>query len=114
MDAELAFAVRFRHWNTVAKHSERENLLNVNQWNTVNDVFPFSLLQPPLVVPGGHPALGWEGKAWAYRRWRRQAIFLGVGRGATGELLWEASFIPEELVPAHLHGQYLDSDDGGS
>lgn len=40
-------------------------VLNVNQWNTVNDKFPFSLLQPPTVV-GDTLMLGWVGKDWEY------------------------------------------------
>ncbi|WP_299364772.1 pyrroloquinoline quinone-dependent dehydrogenase [uncultured Paracoccus sp.] len=70
-------------------------VLNVNQWNTVNDVFPFSLLQPPLVV-GDTLLLGWAGKDWAYSVAPPGSLLAIDAR--TGELLWEASFIPEELI----------------
>ena len=71
-------------------------VLNVNQWNTVNDVFPFSLLQPPLVV-GDTLLLGWAGMDWAYSVAPPGNLLAIDAR--TGELLWEASFIPEELIP---------------
>lgn len=71
-------------------------VLNVNQWNTVNDVFPFSLLQPPLVV-GDTLLLGWAGMDWEYSV-APPGNLLAID-AITGELLWEASFIPEELIP---------------
>ncbi|MGF7158776.1 quinoprotein glucose dehydrogenase [Rhodoligotrophos appendicifer] len=70
-------------------------VLNVNQWNTVNDVFPFSLLQPPLVV-GDTLLLGWAGKDWEYRVAPPGNLLAIDAR--TGKLLWEANFIPEELI----------------
>ncbi|HEV7414804.1 MAG TPA: PQQ-binding-like beta-propeller repeat protein, partial [Tianweitania sediminis] len=71
-------------------------VLNVNQWNTVNDVFPFSLLQPPLVV-GDILLLGWAGKDWAFSVAPPGNLMAIDAR--TGKLLWETSFIPEELIP---------------
>ncbi len=38
-------------------------MVNVNQWNTVNDKWPLSLLQPPTVY-NDTLFLGWAGKDW--------------------------------------------------
>ncbi|WP_417809876.1 hypothetical protein [Thioclava sp.] len=49
-------------------------MLDVNQWNTLNDRFPFSVLQPPTVT-GNHVILGWAGKDWAYAETPPGAVF---------------------------------------
>ena len=71
-------------------------VLNVNQWNTVNDVFPFSLLQPPIVV-GDTLLMGWAGKDWEYTAAPPGNLLAVDAR--TGELLWDTGFIPEEMIP---------------
>ena len=71
-------------------------VLNVNQWNEVNDVFPFSLLQPPLVV-GDTLLLGWAGKDWAYSVAPPGNLLAIDAR--SGELLWDTGFVPEEMIP---------------
>lgn len=71
-------------------------VLNVNQWNEVNDVFPFSLLQPPLVV-GDTLLLGWAGKDWAYSVAPPGNLMAIDAR--SGELLWDTGFVPEEMIP---------------
>ncbi|WP_372423978.1 outer membrane protein assembly factor BamB family protein [Salinarimonas chemoclinalis] len=71
-------------------------VLNVNQWNVVNDEFPFSLLQPPTVA-GDILLLGWAGKDWEYSVAPPGNLLAVDAR--TGELLWEAAFIPEEMIP---------------
>ncbi|TNC66637.1 pyrroloquinoline quinone-dependent dehydrogenase [Rubellimicrobium roseum] len=70
-------------------------VVDVNQWNDVNDRFPFSLLQPPTVV-GDTLLLGWAGKDWEYTVAPPGNLLALDAR--TGELLWETSFIPEEMV----------------
>jgi len=70
-------------------------ILNVNQWNDVNDVFPFSLLQPPTVA-GDLLLLGWAGADWEYSAAPPGNLLAIDAR--SGELVWEASFIPEELI----------------
>ena len=71
-------------------------VLNVNQWNETNDVFPFSLLQPPTIV-GDTILLGWAGKDWAYTvEPPGNLMALDV---RTGELLWDTGFIPAEMIP---------------
>ena len=71
-------------------------VLNVNQWNDVNDVFPFSLLQPPLVV-GNTLLLGWAGNDWAYSVAPPGNLLAIDAR--TGELLWDTGFVPPEMIP---------------
>ena len=39
-------------------------ILDVNQWNTTNDKWPLSLLQPPTVYKDTL-FIGWAGKDWA-------------------------------------------------
>lgn len=94
MDAEL-HAVDANTGERCAGFAEG-GVLNVNQWNEVNDVFPFSLLQPPLVV-GDTLLLGWAGKDWAYSVAPPGNLLAIDAR--SGELLWETSFIPPEMVP---------------
>ena len=66
-------------------------VVDVNQWNTVNDRFPFSLLQPPTIV-GDTILLGWAGKDWEYTvEPPGNLLALDI---RTGELLWELGFIP--------------------
>lgn len=71
-------------------------VLNVNQWNDVNDVFPFSLLQPPTVV-GDTLLLGWAGADWEYSVAPPGNLMAINAR--TGELLWDTGFIPEDDIP---------------
>ncbi len=71
-----------------------EGILDVNQWNTTNDRWPLSLLQPPTVV-GDTLVLGWAGKDWAYSEAPPGTVFGLDAR--TGEKLWEVNFIPEEI-----------------
>jgi len=71
-------------------------VLNVNQWNTVNDKFPFSLLQPPTVV-GDTLMLGWAGNDWAYSVAPPGNLMAIDAR--TGRLNWDLSFIPDALIP---------------
>ncbi len=71
-------------------------VLNVNQWNETNAVFPFSLLQPPTVV-GDTILIGWAGKDWAYTVEPPGNLIAVDAR--TGALLWDTGFIPPELIP---------------
>ncbi|MFZ3584953.1 PQQ-binding-like beta-propeller repeat protein [Loktanella sp. DJP18] len=70
-------------------------VLNVNQWNDVNDKFPFSLLQPPTVV-GDTLLVGWAGNDWAYSVAPPGNLLAIDAR--TGALKWDLSFIPEEMI----------------
>lgn len=44
----------------------RHGVLDVNQYNTVNAKYPFSMLQPPTVYKD-MLFTGWSGKDWAYK-----------------------------------------------
>jgi len=72
-----------------------DGVLDVNQWNDVNDVFPFSLLQPPTVV-GDTLLLGWAGADWEYSVAPPGNLMAIDAR--TGDLLWDRGFIPEEMI----------------
>lgn len=74
----------------------QNGVLNVNQWNETNDVFPFSLLQPPTIV-GDTILIGWSGKDWAYTVEPPGNLMAVSAR--TGELLWDTGFIPTALIP---------------
>ena len=69
-------------------------ILDVNQWNTTNDRWPLSLLQPPTVV-GDTLVLGWAGMDWVYSEAPPGTVF-GID-ARTGEKRWEVNFIPEEI-----------------
>ncbi|MER0240111.1 PQQ-binding-like beta-propeller repeat protein [Fulvimarina sp. MAC8] len=71
-----------------------DGILDVNQWNTTNDRWPLSLLQPPTVV-GDTLVLGWAGKDWAFSEAPPGTLF-GVD-ARTGERKWTVEFIPEDI-----------------
>lgn len=73
-----------------------DGVLNVNQWNETNAVFPFSLLQPPTVV-GDTILIGWAGKDWEYTVEPPGNLIAVDAR--TGTLLWDTGFIPTEMIP---------------
>lgn len=69
-------------------------VLDVNQWNTTNDRWPLSLLQPPTVYDD-KLIIGWAGMDWEYSQAPPGTVFAVDAR--TGELEWELSFIPEGI-----------------
>ncbi|APX25873.1 quinoprotein glucose dehydrogenase (plasmid) [Salipiger profundus] len=69
-------------------------VLDVNQWNTVNDRWPLSLLQPPTIV-GDHVVIGWAGNDWDWAEAPPGSIF--SVNAQTGELEWTFDTIPEEI-----------------
>ncbi|GAA4228231.1 quinoprotein glucose dehydrogenase [Sagittula marina] len=68
--------------------------LDVNQWNTTNDKWPLSLLQPPTAY-GDQLFVGWAGKDWEYAEAPAGTVFSIDAR--TGELQWTVEFIPSEI-----------------
>lgn len=92
MDAQL-FAIDADTGEKCTDFGE-DGVLDVNQWNTVNDRFPFSLLQPPTIA-GNHVIIGWAGKDWAYSEAPPGAVFSVDPQ--TGELQWAFQTIPDEL-----------------
>lgn len=71
-----------------------DGVLDVNQWNTVNDRWPLSLLQPPTVV-GDHVVIGWAGNDWDWAEAPPGSVF--SVNAQTGELEWTFNTIPEDI-----------------
>ena len=69
-------------------------VLDVNQWNTVNDRWPLSLLQPPTIVDD-HVIIGWAGNDWDWAEAPPGSVFSVDAQ--TGELEWTFDTIPEEI-----------------
>ena len=92
MDARL-FAVDADTGEACADFGDN-GALDVNQWNTINDRFPLSLLQPPTVA-GNHLIMGWAGSDWEYSEAPPGAVFSVDPQ--TGELQWSFQTLPEEV-----------------
>ncbi|MBL3705304.1 PQQ-binding-like beta-propeller repeat protein [Sulfitobacter sp. BDSS02] len=92
MDAQL-FAVDADTGEKCARFGE-DGVLDMNQWNTVNDRFPLSLLQPPTIT-GNHVVLGWAGMDWQYAEAPPGAVFSVDPQ--TGELQWSFETLPEDI-----------------
>ncbi|TQS73986.1 pyrroloquinoline quinone-dependent dehydrogenase [Rhodobacteraceae bacterium] len=69
-------------------------VLDVNQWNTTNNRWPLSMLQPPTVV-GDHLIFGWAGKDWAFEQAPPGSVF--SVNAQTGELEWTFETLPTEM-----------------
>jgi quinoprotein glucose dehydrogenase len=74
----------------------KAGVLNVNQWNDINNKYPLSLLQPPTVA-GNHLLLGWAGKDWAYAEAPPGTVYALDPQ--TGERQWSFSALPKEIAP---------------
>lgn len=92
MDARL-FAIDADTGDLCKKFADG-GVLNVNQWNTTNDKWPFSLLQPPTVA-GNHVIIGWAGNDWRYAQAPPGSIFSVDPQ--TGELQWAVETLPEDI-----------------
>ncbi len=92
MDARL-FAVD-ADTGTLCEGFAKGGVLDVNQWNTVNDRWPLSLLQPPTIV-GDHLILGWAGKDWALEQAPPGTVFSLNAR--TGALEWTFEVLSDEM-----------------
>ena len=92
MDAQL-FAVDADSGEKCTRFGE-DGVLDMNQWNTINDRFPLSLLQPPTIV-GNHVVLGWAGMDWEYAEAPPGAVFSVDPQ--TGELQWSFETLPEDI-----------------
>ncbi|WP_375262671.1 pyrroloquinoline quinone-dependent dehydrogenase [Palleronia sp.] len=78
----------------VCEDFAENGILDVNQWNTTNDRWPLSLLQPPTVV-NDVLVTGWAGKDWATAEAPPGTVF-GID-ARTGEKRWEVNFLPEDV-----------------
>ncbi len=63
----------------------RDGVLDVNQWNTTNNKWPLSLLQPPTVYKN-ELIVGWAGKDWAEQDAPPGSVFAVDAQ--TGQLKW--------------------------
>ncbi|ORE87630.1 pyrroloquinoline quinone-dependent dehydrogenase [Aurantimonas sp. 22II-16-19i] len=72
-----------------------DGMLDVNQWNTVNDKWPLSLLQAATVY---HDTLflGWAGKDWTNSAAPPGTVFALDAR--TGKLKWMFHALPNEVL----------------
>lgn len=72
-----------------------DGVVDVNQWNTVNDKWPLSLLQPPTVY---HDTLflGWAGKDWSDSAAPPGTVFALDAR--TGALKWMFHALPNDVI----------------
>lgn len=73
----------------------KDGVVDVNQWNTVNNKWPLSLLQPPTVFRD-FLFVGWAGKDWADAEAPPGTIFALDAR--TGALRWTFRSIPAEIA----------------
>ncbi|MEX6505510.1 PQQ-binding-like beta-propeller repeat protein [Jiella sp. M17.18] len=73
----------------------KDGMLDVNRWNTINNKWPLSLLQPPTVY---HDTLflGWAGKDWADKAAPPGTVFALDAR--TGKLKWMFNAIPKQYI----------------
>lgn len=92
MDAQL-FAVD-ADTGRPCKRFGQDGVVDVNQWNTTNDRWPLSVLQPP-VIAGNHLILGWAGKDWAFAEAPPGAVFSLDPQ--TGEMQWKLDTLPESV-----------------
>ncbi|HSV01781.1 MAG TPA: pyrroloquinoline quinone-dependent dehydrogenase [Phenylobacterium sp.] len=69
----------------------RGGVVDVNQWNAVNPVWPLSLLQPPTVYKDSL-FVGWAGKDWASKTAPPGWVFALDAR--TGQLKWTFNPLP--------------------
>ncbi|MES1953977.1 pyrroloquinoline quinone-dependent dehydrogenase [Salinisphaera hydrothermalis] len=72
-----------------------DGVVDVNQWNTTNNKWPLSLLQPPTVY---HNTLliGWAGKDWAYQAAPPGTVFALDAR--TGKRKWTFHALPKDVI----------------
>jgi len=71
-------------------------VLDINQWNTVNNKWPLSILQPPTVYKD-MLYIGWAGKDWAYEEAPPGTVFAVDAR--TGKLNWTFDALPKQDAP---------------
>jgi quinoprotein glucose dehydrogenase len=70
-------------------------VLDINQWNTVNNKWPLSILQPPTVYKDTL-FIGWSGNDWAYEEAPPGTVFAVDAR--TGKLKWKFNALPEAVA----------------
>jgi len=73
----------------------KNGMLDVNKWNTSNNKWPLSLLQPPTVY---HDTLylGWAGRDWTDAAAPPGTVFAIDAR--SGKLKWTFNALPKEVI----------------
>ncbi|MEJ0097523.1 MAG: PQQ-binding-like beta-propeller repeat protein [Bauldia sp.] len=74
----------------------QNGVLDINQWNTVNNKWPLSILQPPTVYKN-QLFIGWAGQDWTQAVQPPGSVF--AVDAATGKLNWKFDAIPPDLDP---------------
>ena len=70
-------------------------VLDINQWNTTNNKWPLSILQPPTVYKDTL-FIGWAGKDWAEAEAPPGTVFAVDAQ--TGRLKWTFDALPPDLA----------------
>ena len=94
MDAKL-FAVDADNGQPCTGFGQN-GVLNVDQWNTVNNKWPLSLLQPVTVFKN-QLFIGWAGQDWTQAVQPPGSVFAVDAQ--TGKLNWTLNTIPPDLNP---------------
>ena len=74
----------------------QNGVLDINQWNTVNNKWPLSILQPPTVYKN-QLFVGWSGQDWTQAVQPPGSLFAIDAQ--TGKLNWKFDTIPPDLDP---------------
>ena len=74
----------------------QNGMLDINQWNTVNNKWPLSILQPPTVYKN-QLFIGWAGQDWTQAVQPPGSVFAVDAQ--TGKLNWKFDAIPPDLDP---------------
>ena len=74
----------------------QNGVLDINQWNTVNNKWPLSILQPPTVYKN-QLFIGWSGQDWTQAVQPPGSVFAVDAQ--TGKLNWKFDAIPPDLDP---------------
>jgi quinoprotein glucose dehydrogenase len=72
----------------------KDGILNINTWNTTNNKWPLSVLQPPTVYKN-ELIIGWAGDDWVYQEAPPGTVFSVDAR--TGALKWEFHSLPANV-----------------
>ncbi len=70
-------------------------VLDVNQWNTINNKWKYGLIQPPAVYKDTL-ILGWAGLDWVFKVEDPGTVF-GID-ARTGKLKWTFNVIPKDML----------------
>jgi quinoprotein glucose dehydrogenase len=74
----------------------QNGVLDINQWNTVNNKWPLSILQPPTVYKN-QVFVGWSGQDWTQAVQPPGSLFAIDAQ--TGKPNWRLDTIPPDLNP---------------